>query len=131
MGGFDHLMVNCNRYKEAVQFYAWLMPEIGFTNTVNFDDPAPVTGFFSDANSFWVCTAEPAAGGQAFDKRRAGVREIAFRADSRAQIDKLAKEIVGHGGTILDAPREYDYRPGYYSVFFADPDGIKLELVHY
>ena len=35
------------------------------------------------------------------------------------------------GGTILDPPREYPhYVPGYYAVFFADPDGIKLELVH-
>jgi glyoxylase I family protein len=25
---------------------------------------------------------------------------------------------------------EYDYEPGYYAVFFADPDGMKLELVH-
>jgi len=25
---------------------------------------------------------------------------------------------------------DYDYRPGYYAVFFTDPDGLKLELVH-
>ena len=25
---------------------------------------------------------------------------------------------------------EYDYTPGYYAVFFYDPDGIKLELLH-
>ena len=31
---------------------------------------------------------------------------------------------------ILDAPAEYDYTPGYYALFVADPDGIKLELVH-
>ena len=35
------------------------------------------------------------------------------------------------GGTILDPPREYlHYVPGYYAVFFSDPDGIELELVH-
>ncbi len=32
--------------------------------------------------------------------------------------------------TILDPPGEYDYTPGYYAVFFADPDGLKLEVVH-
>ena len=26
-------------------------------------------------------------------------------------------------------PAEYGYTPGYYAVFFADPDGIKLEVV--
>jgi glyoxylase I family protein len=31
---------------------------------------------------------------------------------------------------ILNAPREYpQYEPGYYAVFFLDPDGIKLEFV--
>ncbi len=28
------------------------------------------------------------------------------------------------------APEEYAYMPGYYAVFFYDPDGIKLEIVH-
>ena len=32
--------------------------------------------------------------------------------------------------TILDPPKEYDYTPGYYALFFADPDGLKLEVVH-
>ena len=29
----------------------------------------------------------------------------------------------------MSGPEEYDYSPGY-AVFFYDPDGIKLELVH-
>ena len=28
------------------------------------------------------------------------------------------------------AAAEYAYIPGYYAVFFYDPDGIKLEIVH-
>jgi hypothetical protein len=31
---------------------------------------------------------------------------------------------------VLDPPAEYRYCPGYYAVFFADPDGIKLEYCH-
>ena len=27
-------------------------------------------------------------------------------------------------------PQEYTYMPGYYAVFFYDPDGLKLEIVH-
>jgi catechol 2,3-dioxygenase-like lactoylglutathione lyase family enzyme len=34
------------------------------------------------------------------------------------------------GADILDAPAEYDYNPGYYAVFFRDPDGFKVEVVH-
>ena len=32
--------------------------------------------------------------------------------------------------TIESVPQEYSYIPGYYAVFFYDPDGIKLEIVH-
>jgi glyoxylase I family protein len=35
---------------------------------------------------------------------------------------------------ILDAPAEYsgeEYSPGYYAVFFAGPDGVKLEVVYH
>ena len=54
---------------------------------------------------------------------------VAFRAPSRAAVDELHARLVGLGVTILDAPAEYPYTPGYYAVFFADPDGMKLEYV--
>jgi glyoxylase I family protein len=38
--------------------------------------------------------------------------------------------LVERGTEVLDPPAEYGYEPGYYAVFFADPDGLKLELVH-
>jgi hypothetical protein len=38
------------------------------------------------------------------------------------------------GGTVLDPPYDYSgregYTDGYYAAFFADPDGVKLEVVH-
>jgi hypothetical protein len=34
------------------------------------------------------------------------------------------------GADVLDPPQEYPYVPGYYAVFFRDPDGMKLEYVH-
>ena len=29
-----------------------------------------------------------------------------------------------------ERPEEYSYLPGYYAVFFYDPDGLKLEILH-
>jgi glyoxylase I family protein len=34
------------------------------------------------------------------------------------------------GAQVLDAPAEYEYQHGYYAVYFTDPDGLKLEVVH-
>jgi catechol 2,3-dioxygenase-like lactoylglutathione lyase family enzyme len=53
-----------------------------------------------------------------------------LNAASRDEVDAFHAMLVREGLTVLDAPAEYDYTPGYYAVFFADPDGLKLELVH-
>ena len=34
------------------------------------------------------------------------------------------------GAKIIRAPREDQWAPGYYSLLFEDPDGIRLELNH-
>jgi glyoxylase I family protein len=48
----------------------------------------------------------------------------------RRQVDRVHVLLVAGAADILDAPAEYDYNPGYYAVFFRDPDGFKLEVVH-
>ena len=110
-------------------FYAALMPRLGYPGIT--DEGGPVVGWWGAGGSFWLKQADPRYAGATFSKDRVGLCEVAFRAESRAQVDALARDVTGWGGTILDPPREYpEYVPGYYAVFFADPDGIKLELVH-
>ena len=53
-----------------------------------------------------------------------------FAADNGEQVDALHDLLVKVGATVLGTPAEYDYLPGYYAVFFADPDGMKFEFVH-
>ena len=67
---------------------------------------------------------------QPHDRYAPGLHHIAFSADSREAVDTFHHFLRADGITVLDPPAEYDYRPGYYAVFFADPDGLKLELVH-
>jgi len=38
--------------------------------------------------------------------------------------------LTGLGTTIIRAPREDSWAPGYYSMLFEDPDGIRLEINH-
>ena len=45
-------------------------------------------------------------------------------------VDERAEWLRNRGARIESGPAEYDYTPGYYAVFFYDPDGIKLELLH-
>ena len=62
---------------------------------------------------------------------RPGRRDhLALEASSRAAVDERAAWLRSHGVEIESGPEEYGYSPGYYAVFFFDPDGIKLEIVH-
>src|ERR671927_405335 len=64
------------------------------------------------------------------DRYAVGLHHLAFEADSRAQVDELAEWVRSQSVEIESEPQEYAYMPGYYAVFFYDPDGIKLEVVH-
>jgi len=71
-----------------------------------------------------------ARGSSGHDRYSAGVHHIALAAPSREAIDELCGVLLDIGAQILDPPRVYPkYKPGYYAVFFLDPDGIKLEYV--
>jgi catechol 2,3-dioxygenase-like lactoylglutathione lyase family enzyme len=127
-GRVHHVFVNVSDMERAREFYGWLMPRLGYTTGWSYDSGQ---GYLSPHGSFWLKTADARFAGDTFDKDRVGLCEIAFAAASRDEVDALARALVDRGATVLTAPREYpEYVPGYYAVFFADPDGLKLELVH-
>jgi glyoxylase I family protein len=65
------------------------------------------------------------------DRYACGLHHLAWVAESRADVDRLHELLLRIGATVLDPPADYpQYREGYYALFFADPDGLKLEFVH-
>jgi glyoxylase I family protein len=65
-----------------------------------------------------------------YDRYAIGLHHLAFGVQSREIVDERAAWLREQGAEIESEPREYDYVPGYYAVFFHDPDGLKLEIVH-
>ena len=65
-----------------------------------------------------------------YDRYAIGVHHVCFDVPSRDVVDERARWLREQGVEIESGPAEYDYTPGYYAVFFYDPDGIKLELLH-
>jgi catechol 2,3-dioxygenase-like lactoylglutathione lyase family enzyme len=66
-----------------------------------------------------------------------GLHHLCIDVPSREAVDERARWLEHWqrqhrqaGGEIESPPREYPYTPGYYAVFFYDPDQIKLELLH-
>jgi len=73
--------------------------------------------------------APPAKRGERFDQDRAGLHHLCFRARERDHVDAvhrfLVDELQAH---IVHPPEEGGFAPGYYSVLFEDPDGIRIEI---
>jgi len=65
-----------------------------------------------------------------YERYAVGMHHLCIDVPSRAAVDERAGWLAAEGAAIESGPREYEYTPGYYAVFFYDPDGIKLELLH-
>ena len=67
---------------------------------------------------------------RAFDQDRAGLHHFCFRARSREDIDAIHRFVEGElKARIIHPPEEgKQFAPGYYSVLFEDPDGIRVEV---
>lgn len=124
-----HIIINVNDFDRSKQFYEWLMPQLGYTAQTHTYEKS--LGWFSySGGTFWIQQAADQFKGEQFNKGRVGLCEVAFAAESVAQVDALAKELESHGAKIIEPPKEYPYVPGYYAVFFTDPDGMKLEFAY-
>jgi glyoxylase I family protein len=65
-----------------------------------------------------------------YDRYRVGLHHLALEASSRSVVNERAEWLRAQGVEIESGPEEYWYIPGYYAVFFYDPDGLKLEIMH-
>lgn len=68
------------------------------------------------------------------DRYEPGPHHLAFNAASPEVVDQVHEAMAAIGARVLDAPVDYSeqrgYSKGYYAVFFADPDNLKLEVAH-
>jgi len=59
-----------------------------------------------------------------------GFNHVAFYAEDSADIEAMHQLLKEMGARILDPPAEYPYSPGYFAVYFTDPDGLKFEFAY-
>ena len=65
-----------------------------------------------------------------YNRKRVGLNHLAFKAQSRKQVNELRAWVKESGYTLLyDDKYPYATAPGYYAMFCEDPDRIKLEVV--
>jgi glyoxylase I family protein len=133
VGPIDHLDLVVTDLARSLEFYKALLEPLGYVrqseNTGERGERVVYLGHAHENGSVSLRRAQSGARPLPYDRYAVGLHHLAFAADSRAAVDGAAW-LREQGVTIESGPREYDYTPGYYAVFFYDPDGIKLELVH-
>jgi len=126
VGALHHVDLTVSDFRRSKEFYAAVMPLMGFTRLPKEFGAVAWRG----AGIIALQPATPEAKDRPHSRHAPGLNHLAFRAPSRAAVDVLYAELEKLGVTILDPPAAYPYTEGYYAVYFADPDGMKLEFVY-
>lgn len=133
----DHIQVTVKDMAVAEAFYDKLMPLLGFDLARKGGGKIPkhdfhVVEYVHPLVAFAINSPRAAFAGETVHRRKPGaLHHIAFRAESRAEVDRLHAALVGIGAEIVGGPKLWpEHGPDYYAVFFKDPDGIKYEIVH-
>lgn len=119
---FDHIDLRVRHLGQAKSFYDQLMPALGFANGCETplgiayeaasDHPKPeFVGLIEDPD------------------HRPSATRIAFWADSKREVDRIAELLTLAGARSMEGPVLCpEYSPTCYAVFFDDPSGNHLEV---
>ncbi len=143
-GPLSHIDLSVSDPDRAIPFYGALLEGLGFRR---FRSPQAEFSGERPTRAAWflrypgggvlgieVRPAKDVSRSKAHDRYAPGLHHLAFHAESPRAVDEVHARVVHAGGTVLDPPADYSgregYGDGYYAVFFADPDGVKLEVVY-
>jgi catechol 2,3-dioxygenase-like lactoylglutathione lyase family enzyme len=122
----DHLALQVADVDAAAAFYVRVFAPLGVTEAMRFDSPdGAVVGLCGPDRmpQLWL--------GALIDDGHRPVH-LALTAPSREAVDEVFGLAKDAGAEILHEPRIWpEYHPGYYGVFFRDPDGNNVEAVHH
>ena len=128
INGVAHVVLRVNRISECIAFYDQLMPFLGL-EVVEPRSPDFVY-YVGGRTALALRRADPEHAGVAHVETAPGIDHLCFRARHREDVDALHSFLQEVGADIVRAPEEGPWAPGYYSLSFRDPEGIRLELNH-
>ena len=125
-----HLQLNVRDAAVSLPFYRALL---GYLDYRVVHEAPGVLGMSNSTTDFWLIGTPAERQRHAPHRKNPGLNHVALRVPARADVDRFHEEFLKARGipTLYGGAREYpEYRPGYYAVFFEDPDRLKLEVVH-
>ena len=127
INGIAHIQITAGNFARSKPFYQKLLPFLGLREVM---DNAGGYYCVGGRTGVLVSPPDPEHDGERFVQRRVGLHHVCFRARSREDVDEAHAFIAKLGVPIIHAPQEDSWAPGYYSILFEDPDGVRLEINH-
>ncbi|HVA78619.1 MAG TPA: VOC family protein [Candidatus Binataceae bacterium] len=127
INGIAHLMLTVSNFERCKPFYAKLLPYLGLKPVMDNDQILYCVG---GRTAIGIMRGDDKYRGEHFVQRRVGLHHACLRARERKDIDEVYGFLKTLGAMIVHPPQEGSWAPGYYSVLFEDPDGIRLEINH-
>ena len=119
-----HVILTVRDFAAARAFYGELLPYPGLTPVID----SPVYYYcVGGRTALGLRPADPERAHEPYSQGRSGLHHLCFRCRSRDDVDAIHKFLVERRAKIVHPPEEAGFAPGYYSVLFEDPDGIRLE----
>jgi glyoxylase I family protein len=133
-GGINHLALTVRDLERSAGFYDRVLGFMGYARVEVPDHvqqlmKTRLLAWASPAGSLTIRPAKDDSAHKPHDRNAIGLNHVAFNAAERDDIERLHRLLIEIGAKVLDPPAEYPYFPGYYAVYFADPDGLKMEFV--
>ena len=125
INGVAHVVFRARHFTDCVSFYDRLMPELGL-QCVHRDE-----GFVYYVGGRTALAIRPVLA-ECADQRHVeggpGLDHLCWRVRSREDVDAVYTLVTNMGAEIVRPPQEGPWAPGYYSLSFLDPEGIRLEV---
>ena len=128
--GVHHIDLVVSSIERSLPFYRDLLAPLGFHRIAEVEGERGETIWYLGGPGTAIGLRQAQSESPPYDRNSVGLHHLAFEAYSRGVVNERADWLRSQGAEIESGPEEYGYTPGYYAVFFHDPDGIKLEILH-
>ena len=128
INGVAHTFITVGDFEAARAFYRQLLPFLGLKEVADSPDTYYCVG---GRTGFGIRRQDPKHAGVTYEQFRVGsLHHQCWRVRTTEEVDAVHAFLVSIGAKIVHAPQVDAFAPGYYSVLFEDPDGIRLEVNH-
>jgi catechol 2,3-dioxygenase-like lactoylglutathione lyase family enzyme len=127
VNGIAHVMLTVSDFEACLPFYERLLEFLGLRTVIKADEMLYCVG---GRTAVGIVRADGDHRRERFVQQRVGLHHVCFRARERGDVDAVHAFLVQLGAKVVHPPEDGPWAPGYYSVLFEDPDGVRLEVNH-